>query len=920
MKRRRHLLQVSTFPFLAVLLCAMGSLILLLLVIDRRAKIVEQRKAELAEQAVDRAEADEARKAAERQAQQQAELERQRAALHARLAAQQQELSVRVTAARGEAAAKAEAVRKEQQKVQELDRQAKEASARLSQRQAEIESRRAELAQTTKLDDTSRAELGRLTDELRRLEQTIGDLKLARQQQQQTYSLVPYHGRQGDSRRPIYVECTADGLVFHPDGTRVAGGQIAPDELRRQVQSHVAARAAQPGAGDARGPYLLLLVRPDGIATYYRTLAAMADLRMDFGYEFIERDWVLKFDGAGDAITKDTRLADAANQPTPPAATPHPPQVVPAIVLPAVRHGDGAVVQATPGAGDAASPNGPAHSGPVPATGQAVTTGTTSQSTAAAAAAAGALQAVGPGQTGGTAGTGAVAMGQPVAGGPGGDTDLPPPVPAMAQSWSRLRREQLAALDRGHAKVPDDGSIPSTGAPHGNAGAGAASAAATGSGPTGSAGSGSVVGTPTCGPGVPAGGSGSGAGTVTGGAGGVVADAGPALVAGPEVLPSGHGSGATGSQSGASGIASGGSTGPADGIGAAVRITAPAGTVDGRQPAAAGVSAAAGLGTGVAANTAGGTPQIGFTDHATARPPATGAALEIWPSAARRAPATAPEGQAGGPTVQVAGAGGIGQGVGTGPASGTTAGEQGTADNPQSNGTSQGTGKRLGGAAGPLAGGGPGTAGSGTTGGGGTASGTASGNRGQDTAGPTGEHADGATAGAAGADGSSGAGAAADGSAGGAGSGLPGLGGYGGGPASGRPVVVRPGVLGANRDWYLVVECRASGLVFQPQRAPEGRGPDAGDGFGLKTLVVHPQRTQFTVESLDDDATRAQLLQTVRATIDHRQATVYPGEPPYRPIIRFVVHADGLRAYYNAYPVLEQLHVPMTRVNLQPGE
>ena len=34
MKRRRHALQVSTFPFLAVLLCAMGSLILLLLVID----------------------------------------------------------------------------------------------------------------------------------------------------------------------------------------------------------------------------------------------------------------------------------------------------------------------------------------------------------------------------------------------------------------------------------------------------------------------------------------------------------------------------------------------------------------------------------------------------------------------------------------------------------------------------------------------------------------------------------------------------------------------------------------------------------------------------------------------------------------------------------------------------------------------
>ena len=39
MRRRNHL-QVNTFPFLAVLLCAMGSLILILLVMDRRARRV----------------------------------------------------------------------------------------------------------------------------------------------------------------------------------------------------------------------------------------------------------------------------------------------------------------------------------------------------------------------------------------------------------------------------------------------------------------------------------------------------------------------------------------------------------------------------------------------------------------------------------------------------------------------------------------------------------------------------------------------------------------------------------------------------------------------------------------------------------------------------------------------------------------
>ena len=65
MRRRRQVLQVSTFPFLAVLLCAMGSLILLLLVIDRRARVVARAKAL---QAVARAEAEDAKAVAARKA------------------------------------------------------------------------------------------------------------------------------------------------------------------------------------------------------------------------------------------------------------------------------------------------------------------------------------------------------------------------------------------------------------------------------------------------------------------------------------------------------------------------------------------------------------------------------------------------------------------------------------------------------------------------------------------------------------------------------------------------------------------------------------------------------------------------------------------------------------------------------------
>ena len=51
MRRPRSRLTVSTFPFLAVLLCAMGALILLLLVFDRRAKEAAKARAEARAQA-----------------------------------------------------------------------------------------------------------------------------------------------------------------------------------------------------------------------------------------------------------------------------------------------------------------------------------------------------------------------------------------------------------------------------------------------------------------------------------------------------------------------------------------------------------------------------------------------------------------------------------------------------------------------------------------------------------------------------------------------------------------------------------------------------------------------------------------------------------------------------------------------------
>jgi hypothetical protein len=301
MRRRRQALQVSTFPFLAVLLCAMGALILLLLVIDRRAKAVSRAKAE---QAATRAVSEEAKLAAAQQASRQAEWEQRRRQLHELLAREEETVVSRIKAVQDKTAATRLEVDAEETRIRELRQRLQAELGQVARTQDEVASKRAGIARAGDKVEASKQDLARLAGELARLEQTLRDLRALREREKQTYSLVPYLGRHGDSRRPIYVECTAAGLVFHPDRLVLEGPSLSPMRIRAEVERRIArsrtevqVTALQSPAGADKSAYLLMLVRPNGIASYYRTQTALVGLKIDFGYEFVEPDWILDFAG-----------------------------------------------------------------------------------------------------------------------------------------------------------------------------------------------------------------------------------------------------------------------------------------------------------------------------------------------------------------------------------------------------------------------------------------------------------------------------------------------------------------------------------------------------------------------------------------------------------------------------------------------
>jgi hypothetical protein len=100
------------------------------------------------------------------------------------------------------------------------------------------------------------------------------------------------------------------------------------------------------------------------------------------------------------------------------------------------------------------------------------------------------------------------------------------------------------------------------------------------------------------------------------------------------------------------------------------------------------------------------------------------------------------------------------------------------------------------------------------------------------------------------------------------------------------------GLLNGNRDWIITIECRADGVMLLPAR-----------------------QQILTAEFSQSANMSNPLRDAIEQMIARRQASLRAGEPPYRPMIRFRVWPDGMRAYYGAYPALEPLGLPMTREN-----
>jgi hypothetical protein len=116
------------------------------------------------------------------------------------------------------------------------------------------------------------------------------------------YAVVPYEGRSGTHRRPLYIECCIDGVFLQPEGIRLGpadfegppgpGNPLA--SALRAAREHLARSPGESGDPNAQ-PYPLLLVRPSGVMAYYAARESIGSWGSEFGYQFIDEEWELTY-------------------------------------------------------------------------------------------------------------------------------------------------------------------------------------------------------------------------------------------------------------------------------------------------------------------------------------------------------------------------------------------------------------------------------------------------------------------------------------------------------------------------------------------------------------------------------------------------------------------------------------------------
>ena len=291
--RKRKKLEVSTFPFLAVLLCTMGALILLLLVMDKKAKKAALEKAY--EAAWTQSKNLQAKTDAEKQNQDNEKNAwiKLKSEKHEELLKKESALEKEISLLKIELSQLDKNNDKSKSKISSDDLIKKEIAITNEKSKVNMLAKKLELEKTNA--DKNLKETKDLTEKIASMELILKEMKFSIDKDKFAFSIVPYFGKNGLNRKPLYIECNESGILFFPDQTLIPSNDES-DNLKNEIlnRTSLLREYLQQTLGPKESPpYLMLLVRPGGITNYWKLQSIIKPMDIDFGYELVDKIWVL---------------------------------------------------------------------------------------------------------------------------------------------------------------------------------------------------------------------------------------------------------------------------------------------------------------------------------------------------------------------------------------------------------------------------------------------------------------------------------------------------------------------------------------------------------------------------------------------------------------------------------------------------
>jgi hypothetical protein len=252
----------TLFPFLAVLICTMGTLLLLLLLVTRKTEAAAHQEA-----------------VAEIESQQQFEREDEDWRRDEFLKVRQQATDL-LEVRRSELAHLEDHLRR-------LDEELR------------ILSEKIVAADSSPEVDVFQKEVDKLKSQAATLQATVAENIKNRDELEKRppkVSIIPHRGPNGTQRRPIYIECVGEEVIIQPEGIRlpiaVLRGPLGPgnplDSALRVIRLHWQGTDPEP-------PYPLIVVRPNGIIAFAVARASMSAWDDQYGYELIPQNMQLAY-------------------------------------------------------------------------------------------------------------------------------------------------------------------------------------------------------------------------------------------------------------------------------------------------------------------------------------------------------------------------------------------------------------------------------------------------------------------------------------------------------------------------------------------------------------------------------------------------------------------------------------------------